>query len=282
MTIIRNLALIVLLAVMLPNSVEANPATPMAASLAWSSLRVETTEGVDVWLKIDVVGAQPNENVNLQYTYTTVENTATSENDYVPAIGVAGAITGQKRTALIKIDIKRNQVYEPYEQFYVRLNPNSSNTIISGAPRLTVGIYRSQIFYSLLVNWQSCEFLLEPANDFASTAGVLLINNIWCYGNFNGEAPNQHDYYLLKPTQNGTVTLTLVNTTINQHNLQLYLYKHNGGDSYVNIAQSINPDQLDESIVVQVSANTTYLISVFWANSTDSTIPTYTLKAEME
>ena len=282
MSIIRILALLMLLGTIQPNQVAANLSIPTAATLAWDTLMVETAEGVDVWLRINVVGAQINESVNLQYTYTTVANTAVADNDYVAAAAVAGSITGQSRTALIKIDIKRNQVYEPYEQFYVRLNANSANTVISGTPRLTVGIYRSRVFYSLLVNWQSCGDLQEPANNFATTAGELEANNIWCYSDFYAEAPNAHDYYLLKPTYNGVLTLKLVNTTLNHHDLQLYLYRHDGGITYTNIGQSTNPNQTDETLTVQVSANTTYLISVFWANSTGNAIPTYGLKAEIQ
>ncbi|MFD3162970.1 hypothetical protein [Herpetosiphon sp. NSE202] len=282
MHILSKSALFLFLLYCFPNASYAELKTPQAVTLAWDKVSVATAEGVDVWLRINVVGAAPSEEVNLKFIYQTVSQMATPNDDYVPTNwpdGTKGAITGLQRVAYIKIDILKNIYPEPIETFQVVLRSDSAATVISGPARATVTINPSRLMIPVVGHLESCIHVGEPANNAAASAGVIAPNGGWCNSNFRNEQLLAVDYYRLKPSSNGTITIQLENTTPDQHDLQLYLYYLAGNGQYAFYQQSTNSGQQAELITAPIAANTSYLISVYWESSSGSKVPSYQLKA---
>ena len=283
MRILPKCALFLLLIYFLPMTSYANPATPHAVTLAWDQINVTTAEGVDVWLRINVLGAAPTELVDLKFVYQSFGQTATTPNDYDPTnwpSGTKGTITGLNRVAYIKMTIRRNDYYEPIEYFQVELRSDASNTVISGAARANVYIARSRLMNPLVWSLEACSNGGEPNNNFAPSAGSIALNGGWCNSDFNNETINAVDYYHVTSSRGGTITIQLENTTPDQHEFQLYLYYRDSTGVYQFYRQSINPGQQTELISAPIAANTGYLISVFFETDTGAKIPTYRLKAD--
>ncbi len=275
----RILILLLLIQGILPQASYANPDVPTAATLAWDKLYVSTAEGIDVWLRINVIGAGPTENVNLKFIYQTFSQQATYNDDYVPTnwpSGNKGAISGNDRVAYIKIDILNNTYYEPFETFQVELRSDSTSTVISGQARLTITIARSRIMNPVVGDIESCIHVGEPNNNFAVSAGEIAASGGWCTSDFSGEAAQQVDYYRITQSTAGKLTVRLENTTPDQHDLDLYLYYRDGTGQYKTYLQSINGGQQAEAIIdAPIAANTNYLIAAYWASSSGSKVPTY-------
>ncbi|MBM7842891.1 PPC domain-containing protein [Herpetosiphon giganteus] len=283
MRIISKSALFLFLFCWFPSASYADIKTPQAATLAWDKVSVATAEGIDVWLRINVVGAAPSEEVNLRFIYQAFSQMATPNDDYVPTgwpNGTKGTITGLQRVAYIKIDILTNTYSEPIETFQVELRPDSAATVISGPARATIAIARSRIMNPAVGYLESCIHLGEPANNTATTAGVIAPNGGWCNSDFRNEQLLAVDYYRLTPSRNGTVTIRLENTTPDQHDLQLYIYYLAGNGQYQFYQQSTNSGQQAELIIAPISANTSYLISVYWESASGSKEPSYRLRAD--
>ncbi|XSG76127.1 hypothetical protein ACP8Y2_03830 [Herpetosiphon llansteffanensis] len=283
MRIISKSALFLFLLCCFPSASYADLKTPQAATLAWDTLAVATAEGVDVWLRINVVGAAPTEQVDLKYIYQTRSQQATLNDDYVPTNwpdGTKGTITGLRRVAYIKINILNNTYYEPIESFQVELRSDSAATVISGPARATIAIARSRIMNPAVGYLESCVHLGEPANNTATTAGVIAANGGWCTSDFKNEQLLAVDYYRLTPSRNGTITLRLENTTPDQHDLQLYLYYLASNGQYQFYQQSTNLSQQAELITAPVATNTDYLISVYWESANGAKVPTYRLRVD--
>ena len=274
----RILILLLLINGILPQASYANPDVPNAPSLAWDQVVLSTREGVDVWLRINVLGAGPTENVNLKFIYQTFGRQATPNDDYVPTAwpsGTKGTISGTDRVAYIKITIKYNDYYEPVEHFQVQLRSDSSSTTISGPDHATIYIARSRTLSPLAGIIESCVNGGEPNNNYADSAGQIAVNGGWCNTTFNNESVRAVDYYQVVESTNGTLNIRLENTTPDQHDLQLYVYYHAGANGYQLYLQSTNPNQQPETISAPIAANTKYLIAVYWATDTGDKIPTY-------
>lgn len=275
----RILILLLLINGILPQATYASPDVPSAATLTWDKTFVSTAEGVDVWLRINVIGAGPTENVNLKFIYQTFGQQATPNDDYVPTNwrdGTKGAISGTDRFVYVKIDILNNSYYEPIETFQVELRSDSSSTVISGPARLTIAIARSRIMNPAVGTIESCINVGEPNNNFPVSSGEIAASGGWCNSNFSGEAVRALDYYRVTQSTTGKLTIQLENTTPDQHDLDLYLYYRDGNGQYQAYKQSINSNQLAESIIdAPIAANTNYLIGVYWASSSGSKVPTY-------
>lgn len=283
MRILLKTALFLSLIYFFPLDSYARSETPQAVTLEWDQLTVATAEGIDVWLRINVVGAAPTEQVNLKFIYQTTGVQAIANEDYEPTPwpGIRGSITGTNREAYIKITIKRNTYPEPIEYFHVELRSDASNTVISGQARMYVYITRSRIMSPFVGILGSCLDATEPNNNFAASAGIIAANGGWCHGDFANESVRDVDYYQFMSIKNGTLSIQLENTTPNQHNLQLYLYYRNSNGIYQLYHQSINPGQQAETLSVPIAASTYYLISVYWESSSGSKIPTYRLSAAL-
>ncbi|MBM7842890.1 PPC domain-containing protein [Herpetosiphon giganteus] len=281
----RILILLLLIHGILPQASYASPDVPTAATLAWDRVFVSTAEGIDVWLRINVIGAGPTENVNLKFIYQTFgqQNSATPNDDYVPTNwpdGTKGAISGNNRVAYIKIDILNNTYSEPIEQFQVELRSDSSSTVISGPARVTIAIARSRTMNPAVGTIESCIHVVEPNNNFPTSAGEIAASGGWCNSNFSGEQIRDLDYYRITQSTTGRLTIRLENTTPDQHDLDLYLYYRNGSGQYETYLQSVNSGQQAETIIdAPIAANTNYLIGVYWASSSGSKVPTYRLNA---
>ncbi|KPL90576.1 hypothetical protein [Herpetosiphon geysericola] len=276
-------ALFLCLFCLFPSASYANLETPQAVTLAWDKVFVSTAEGIDVWLRINVVGAAPTEIVELKFIFQTASQLATANDDYVPTnwpSGTKGVITGLQRFAYVKIDILNNLYSEPIETFQVELRSDASGTVISGQARATVSIARSRLMNPVVGYLESCIHVGEPANNTATSAGVIAPNGGWCNSDFRNEQLLAVDYYRLKPSSNGTITIRLENTTRDQHDLQLYLYYLDGTGQYQFYQQSTNPDQQAEFITAPLAANSNYLISVYWERSSGSKVPSYRLNAD--
>ncbi|XSG76126.1 PPC domain-containing protein [Herpetosiphon llansteffanensis] len=275
----RILVLLLLIHGILPQASYANPDVPTAATLAWDKLFVSTAEGIDVWLRINVIGAAPTENVNLKFIYQTKGNQATANDDYVPTNwpdGTKGAISGTDRSAYVKIDILTNTYSEPIEQFQVELRSDSSSTVISGPARLTIAIARSRIMNPAVGTIESCIHVGESNNNFPVSSGEIAASGGWCNSDFSGETVRGIDYYRVTQSTTGKLTVRLENTTPDQHDLDLYLYYRDGNGQYQAYQQSINSNQLAEVITdAPIAANTNYLVGVYWASSSGSKVPTY-------
>ncbi|KPL90575.1 PPC domain-containing protein [Herpetosiphon geysericola] len=275
----RILILLLLIHGILPQASYASPDVPSAATLTWDKTFVSTAEGVDVWLRINVIGAGPTENVNLKFIYQTFGQQATPNDDYVPTNwrdGTKGAISGTDRFVYVKIDILNNSYYEPIETFQVELRSDSSSTVISGPARLTIAIARSRIMNPAVGTIESCINVGEPNNNFPVSSGEIAASGGWCNSNFSGEAARALDYYRVTQSTTGKLTIQLENTTPDQHDLDLYLYYRDGNGQYQAYKQSINSNQLAESIIdAPIAANTNYLIGVYWASSSGNKVPTY-------
>ncbi|WP_287045386.1 hypothetical protein [Herpetosiphon sp.] len=258
----------------------ANPNVPTAATLAWSSTFASTAEGIDVWLRINVVGAAPTDNVNLSFIYQTFGQTAQASHDYEQTAwpnGTKGTITGNKRVAYIKINIKRNDYFEPTETFQVELRSDAANTVITGPARVMVTISRARLMNPIAGILESCLNGGEPNNDFPVSAGQIAINGGWCNTTFDKETVNAFDYYHLVQSTAGSITIRLENTTPDQHDIDLYLFYRDGQGDYQNYRQSINGNQQAEYIEAPLAAYTNYLIGVHWVSGSGSKIPTYRL-----
>lgn len=276
----RIFILLLLIHGILPQASYANPNTPNAATLAWDKIYVSTGEGIDVWLRINVVGAAPTEHVNLKFIYQTFGVQAIANEDYEPTPwpGIRGTISGTDRVAYIKITIKRNTNPEPVEYFHVELRSDASNTVISSQARMYVYIARSRIMNPVVGTLEPCVHVGEPNNDFAASAGEIAANGGWCNSNFNGETVRALDYYRVTQNANGTLVIRMENTTPNQHDLDLYLYYRDGNGQYQSYRESINGNQQAEYISAPIAGNTNYLIGVYWAISTTNNVtPTYRL-----
>ncbi|WP_110515005.1 hypothetical protein [Herpetosiphon llansteffanensis] len=283
MRIVSKSALFLFLLCWVPSASYADIKTPQAATLAWDTLSVATAEGVDVWLQINVVGAGTSEQVDLKYIYQTAGQMATPNDDYVPTNwpnGTKGAITGLQRVAYIRIQIINNTYTEPIETFQVVLRSDSAATVISGPARATVAINPSRLMIPVVGHLESCVHVGEPANNTATTAGMIALNGGWCSSDFKNEQLLAVDYYSLTPSRNGTITIQLENTTPDQHNLQLYLYYLAGNGQYQFYRQSTNSGQQAELITAPIAVNTSYLISVYWESASGAKLPTYRLKAD--
>ncbi len=224
------------------------------------TLSVSTAEGVDIWLRINVVGASATENVNLKFIYQTFGQQATANDDFVPTTwptGTRGTISGLNRVAYIKLDILRNSYYEPFETFQVELRSDASGTVISGPARTSVTIARSRLMTPIVGIIEGCIEAGEPNNNYGSSASVIALNGGWCHGDFSDEAIQAVDYYGLTTTRSGTLTIQLENTTPDQHDLQLYVYYLDDNDNYQVYKQSINLGQQAEYISAPIAAGTT-------------------------
>lgn len=275
----RILILLFLIHGILPQTSYASPDVPTAATLEWDRLYVATAEGIDVWLKIKVVGAAPTEEVNLKFIYQTKGQTATPWDDY-RGTETRGTISGTNRMALIRIDIydNSNDYDEPYETLQVELRSDASNTVISGQARMTIGIIRSRIMNPIVATLDSCIQVGEPNNNFAVSAGDIAASGGWCNSNFIGESAQALDYYRITQSTAGKLDIRLENTTPDQHDLDLYLYFRDGNGNYTLYQRSTNTGQSADAILnAPIAANTNYLIAVYWANTTGSKDPTYRL-----
>ncbi|MCA0350443.1 MAG: PPC domain-containing protein [Chloroflexi bacterium] len=280
MKFVRIVVLLLLIHGIMPAASYANPDVPQAATLEWDRLYVATSEGTDVWLRIKVVGAGPTEAVNLKFIYGTKAQSATPADDYAPIMANQGTITGLDRFALIRIDIYNNspQYWEPYETFQVELRSDAANTVISGQPRMTIGIIRSRIMNPVVGILESCIHVDEPQDNYPQSAGEINANGGWCNSDFIDEPARALDYYRITQTAGGKLDIRLENTTPDQHDLDLYLYYRDGEGNYLLYLRSTNAGQLADALLnAPIAGNTNYLIGVYWATSTGTKPPTYRL-----
>ncbi len=246
----------------------AEEASPQAVVVAWERTAVQTTEGVSVWLKVMVSGAQDTDSLNLNLRYQTVNGTAIASSDYTPTAGTGNAftITGLRRYALINIGILKNAVAEPYEYFQVELRSETANVTVSGPVRATIGIYRGRLFAPVVGDLQPCINVGEPANNASTTAGAVALAGGWCESDFIGEVQENFDYYQFNLAVGGKVTIQLENLTPDQHDFNLYLYYRDGNGQFQPYVQSGNPGQTAELLSnVPIAAQTTYLINIVCA-----------------
>jgi len=181
-------------------------------------------------------------------------------------------------------------IIEPNEIFFVDVII-SNGTIESRGNRATITIAKDEKFYPAFANWQGCQDVNEPANNTAAGSGILAISGGACTSDFVGEnagTSSAVDYYRLSSATNGNLSLRLKNTTPDQHNFNLYLYKYNPSTTrYDLVAQSTNDNQVDDLINLAIVANTSndnglYLAAAYWATSTGDKTPTYELTATMQ
>ena len=265
--------------------VQAEEASPQAITVAWERTNVQTTEGVNVWLKVVVSGALSDESLSLNLRYQTFNGTAIAGSDFSPTTGTGNTftITGLRRYALINIGILQNTVAEPYETFQVELRSETANVTVAGANRVTIGINRSRQFMPVVGDIQPCINVGEPANNFSTTAGAIALVGGWCEGDFIGEVPSNFDYYQFRLAVSGKVTILLENLTPDQHDFNLYLYYRDGNGDFQPYVQSGNPGQTAELLSnIPIAANTTYLINVIWAAKTGEKTPVYRFSAQYQ
>jgi len=243
-----SLFLLILLSCVAFPSAQAEEASPQAVTVSWERTNVQTTEGINVWLKVVVNGALSDESLSLNLRYQTFNGTAIAGTDYSPTTGTGNAftITGLRRYALINIGILQNAVAEPYETFQVELRSENANVAVAGPARVTIGINRSRLFSPVVGQLQPCINVGEPANNASTTAGFIALAGGWCQGDFIGEVPSNFDYYQFKLAVGGKVTIQLENITPDQHDFNLYLYYRDGNGQFQPYVQSGNPGQSAE------------------------------------
>lgn len=266
---------------MLITSSFASPEAPQAVTVSWQSTKVSTTEGVSVWLAVVVNGANPSDNVDIDLRYNTQGVTAYTGSDYEGTMGNNFNISGQTRVRLIRIEIYNNNYYENHETFLVQLNSRTNGIDVVGEVKAEVTISRSRQFGGMVGNLQSCLNSSGSANDLPATAGQINPNGGWCDNHFINAPAQASDYYYFIAPKNGRVDIDLLNTTPDQHDYNLYLYVHNGGNEYTFMQQSTNSGQQPEGLSASVSAGARYLIRVYFVSKTGSKDPYYRLKANV-
>ncbi len=268
----------------------------------WDSIDVTVIEGRDVWLalrtdtpinttsgiKIDVqLYTTSNSSIRADFDSDfdreiTLPQTNRSQNNQI-----TGYINGTSQVLYIQLRTISDTIAEKNEIFYVDVIV-SNGTIESRGNRATVTIVRDEKFYPAFADWQSCQDVGEPTNNTPAKSGLLATSGGACISDFGGENPGAVDYYRISSAVGGNLTLRLQNTTPDQHDLDLYLYKYNSSTSrYDEIARSVNGTQLDDVINFPIVANTSnnnglYLVAAYWAVSTGTKTPTYQLSATLQ
>ena len=266
---------------MLITSSFANPEAPQAVTVSWQTIKLSVTAGDDVWLAVLVNGANPSDNVNIDLTYNTQGVSAAAGWDYAGTMGNNFKISGSARVRLIKIETYDNDPNEPLETFLVQLTSRTNGIDVVGERKAEVMIAKSRQFGGMVGNLQSCLNSSGSANDLPATAGMINPNGGWCDNHFINAPAQASDYYYFIAPKNGRVDIDLLNTTPDQHDYNLYLYVHNGGNDYTFMQQSTNAGQQAEGLSASISAGSRYLIRVYFVSKTGNKDPYYRLKANV-
>ncbi|KPL90577.1 hypothetical protein [Herpetosiphon geysericola] len=267
----------------------------------WDLIDVKVVEGKDAWLALRTdtpINTTSGIRIDIELYTSNAANGADIDTDFDREITlpqtnqsrdkqITGYISGTSQVLYVQLRTVSDTINEENEIFFVDVTV-SNGTIESRGNRATITIVRDTKFYPAFANFQSCQDVGEPNNNLPARSGFLAISGGPCYGDFNGENPGAVDYYRISSGVGGNVTIRLKNTTPNQHDLDLYLYKYNTStNSYDEVAKSDNANQLDDVINFPIVANTSnnnglYLVTAYWAVATGSNVPTYDLSASFQ
>ncbi|MBM7842892.1 hypothetical protein [Herpetosiphon giganteus] len=284
-----------------PAVVEQPTAADALPVVKWDSIDVKVVEGKEAWLALRTdtpINTTGGIRIDIELYTTNAANGADIDADFDREITlpqtnqsrdnqITGYISGTSQVLYIQLRTVSDTINERNEVFFVDITV-SNGTIESRGNRATITIVRDTKFYPAFANFQSCQDVGEPNNNLPAKSGFLAVSGGPCYGDFDGENLQSIDYYRISQASGGNLNLRLKNTTPDQHDLDLYLYKYNPStNSYDVVARSVQPTQIDDIINFPIVANTTnnnglYLVTVYWTASTGAKIPTYELTASWQ